>query len=123
MNEASTGPGTRFLETRTGGRYRLPLFLPVYEHRAPFIGIPELVDDFSVEGIITNAFLLYKKREIRSMLLERSSIKEYYGFHGLLVTDSGAYQRFRERVSNLTAKKEAQIKKERESKQKEGSTP
>ncbi len=27
----------RLFETKDGGKYRLPLFLPVYDHRAPFI--------------------------------------------------------------------------------------
>jgi len=84
----------RCLTTKSGAKYRLPLFLPVYEHRAPFIGIEELKRDFAVEGIITNAFLLYKDRPIYNRLIEQEDIKKYYGFDGLIVTDSGAFQGF-----------------------------
>jgi 7-cyano-7-deazaguanine tRNA-ribosyltransferase len=85
---------TRSLVTKSGAQYRLPLFLPVYEHKAPFISIEELKNDFAVEGIITNAFFLYKERAIRERLLDGTGIKNYYGFDGLIVTDSGAFQGF-----------------------------
>ena len=85
---------SRSLTTKAGVQYRLPLFLPVYEHKAPFIGIEELKRDFAVEGIITNAFLLYKDRPIHNRLIEQEDIKKYYGFDGLIVTDSGAFQGF-----------------------------
>lgn len=84
----------RYLATKTGAKYRLPLFLPVYEHKAPFIGIEELKRDFAIEGIITNAFLLYKDRSTHNRLIEQEDIKKFYGFDGLIVTDSGAFQGF-----------------------------
>ena len=84
----------RCLTTKSGAKYRLPLFLPVYEHKAPFISIEELKRDFAVEGIITNAFLLYKDRPIHNRLIGQEDIKKFYGFDGLIVTDSGAFQGF-----------------------------
>ncbi len=85
----------RLFETKEGGKYRLPLFLPVYDHRAPFIPAEELKRDFAVEGIIMNAFMLYKDRETREHLLGEEDIKEFSGFDGMVVTDSGAFQGFR----------------------------
>ena len=42
----------RLFETKDGGKYRLPPFLPVCDHRAPFIPVEELKCYFAIEGII-----------------------------------------------------------------------
>jgi 7-cyano-7-deazaguanine tRNA-ribosyltransferase len=46
-----------------------------------------------VKGLITNAFFLYKRREIKKTVLGQG-IRNFLGFKGLIVTDSGAFQQF-----------------------------
>jgi len=79
--------------TTDGTVYPTPLFLPVFQHGNPFISIEMLENEFCVKGLITNAFFLYKKREIKKTVLEQG-IKKFLGFKGLVVTDSGAFQQF-----------------------------
>ncbi|MBN1286251.1 MAG: tRNA-guanine transglycosylase [Anaerolineae bacterium] len=81
--------------TITGRTYPTPLFLPVFERNNPYITAPVLRDDFGVRGIITNGFLLYRDRSLREALAgpeSRMNVKQLYGFDGLVMTDSGAYQ-------------------------------
>ena len=80
--------------TVSGSTYATPLFLPVYKIGNAFISLESLREDFSVDGIITNAFLIYKRREYREILKEQP-LKEFLGFDGLIVTDSGAFQAFK----------------------------
>ncbi len=79
--------------TVNGDTYSTPLFLPVFEPENPFITAQELTDNFGVSGVITNGFLLYKRREIRAALTGPDfDVKRFLGFNGLVVTDSGAFQ-------------------------------
>ncbi len=73
--------------------YPTPLFLPVFQYGNPFISIDMLENEFCVKGLITNAFFLYKKREIKKTVLGQG-IRNFLGFNGLIVTDSGAFQQF-----------------------------
>ncbi len=81
----------RAVTTVTGQSYATPLFLPVFEHGNDFITTDDLQADFGVRGIITNAYLLYKQRALRRRLVEQG-VKDFLGFDGLVVTDSGAFQ-------------------------------
>jgi len=83
----------RLITTLEGKVYSSPLFLPVYEHGNPFIPIERLNSEFSISGLMTNAYFLYKRREIKPLVIERG-VKEFLGFDGLVVTDSGAFQQF-----------------------------
>jgi 7-cyano-7-deazaguanine tRNA-ribosyltransferase len=74
-----------------------PLFLPVYEPENPYLSLSEMQEAFGVRAIMVNAFFLYRRKELRRILLERG-IKDHLGFHGLVMTDSGAFQAFRSRV-------------------------
>jgi len=74
-----------------------PLFLPVYEPGNPYLSLEEMQQAFGVRGIMVNAFFLYRRKELRRILPERG-IKDHLGFHGLVMTDSGAFQAFRGRV-------------------------
>lgn len=76
-----------------GKEYATPLFLPVFQYGNPFISIEMLVHEFDVQGLITNAFFLYKDRTLKKTVLDRG-IKDFLGFNGLTVTDSGAFQQF-----------------------------
>jgi len=71
-----------------------PLFLPVYEPENPYLSLAEMQEGFGVQAVMVNAYFLYRRRELRRSLPERG-IKDYLGFGGLVVTDSGAFQGFR----------------------------
>lgn len=86
-------PTVRTVTTADGRVYPTPLFLPVFQPDNPFVSIPLLEQEFGIRGLITNAFFLYKKRELKTRVLERG-IREFLGFSGLIVTDSGAFQQF-----------------------------
>lgn len=73
--------------------YTTPLFLPVYKHFEPPIPIERLQADFGVRSLITNAFFLYKDRELKQRALDEG-IHQLIGFDGLIMTDSGAFQQF-----------------------------
>jgi 7-cyano-7-deazaguanine tRNA-ribosyltransferase len=81
----------RVIPLRDGISYNTPLFLPVYEEGNPFISLDRLQAEYPCEGIICNAYFLYKNRNIRKRA-DAFRIKEYLHFHGLVVTDSGAFQ-------------------------------
>ncbi len=83
----------RSIVTPTGQIYSTPLFLPVFEYGNSFITIERLKNEFSIRGLITNAYFLYKKREFKTVVLEKG-IKQFLEFDGLVVTDSGAFQQF-----------------------------
>ena len=79
--------------TKSGQQYETPLFLPVFEYNNDFITIERLKGDFPIRGLITNGYLLYKKRELKPIVLEKK-IKAFLNFDGLVMTDSGAFQQF-----------------------------
>jgi len=79
-----------------GGLCR-PLFLPVFEPGNPYVAARELEEEFRVEGIMVNAYFLYRQRSLRRSLPERG-IRDHLGFHGVVMTDSGAFQAFRGRL-------------------------
>lgn len=79
--------------TAKGKVYSTPLFLPVFEWGNPFITIERLKREFSIVGLMTNAYLLYKRKEFKSHVMGQG-IKEFRGFDGLVVTDSGGFRQF-----------------------------
>ena len=78
--------------TRSGEVYELPLFMPVYQPRNPVFQLALWQGDPAIQGIIVNAYFLYKQRDLRSSLVESASLKDFVGFQGLVTTDSGAFQ-------------------------------
>jgi 7-cyano-7-deazaguanine tRNA-ribosyltransferase len=75
----------------------VPLFLPVYEPGNPYLTLAEMQEQFGVRAIMVNAFFLYRDPQVRRQVLERG-IKDHLGFDGLVATDSGAFQAFRQRL-------------------------
>jgi 7-cyano-7-deazaguanine tRNA-ribosyltransferase len=75
----------------------IPLFLPVFEPGNAYLPLAEMQQEFGVDAIMTNAFFLYRQRSLRRSLPERG-VKDYLGFRGTVVTDSGAFQAFRGRL-------------------------
>lgn len=78
--------------TRAGVEYAQPLFLPVYQPRDRTFQLAAWEGDPAIEGIIVNAYFLYKQRELRRRLAADRSLKAFVDFPGLVVTDSGAFQ-------------------------------
>ncbi len=79
-----------------GGRQLpLPVFLPVYEPRKSVPDLSAWNTEPAVDGCIVNAYLLYKDRATREHLRETRDLHTYIGFHGTVMTDSGAYQGLR----------------------------
>jgi 7-cyano-7-deazaguanine tRNA-ribosyltransferase len=78
------------LQTRAG-KYELPIFLPVYQPYSNLVPVEAMHEDFGFRGLIVNSFFLYKNKTVKNLLKEQT-IKEYIGFDGLIMTDSGAFQ-------------------------------
>jgi len=91
--KTSVQKSSRPVITANGTVYATPLFLPVFQSGNPFISINMLEHEFQVKGLITNAFFLYKQRDVKKTVLEQG-IRNFLGFNGLIVTDSGAFQQF-----------------------------
>ncbi|HYF33179.1 MAG TPA: tRNA-guanine transglycosylase [Chitinophagaceae bacterium] len=79
------------LQTRAGA-YELPIFLPVYQPTSNLVPVDALSHEFGFRGLIVNSFFLYKNKETKNLLQNGTTIKEYIGFNGLIMTDSGAFQ-------------------------------
>ena len=88
-------PGT---SERPGKKVALPLFMPVYQSRSPTFRLSDWQSDPPIDACIVNAFFLYKQREIRKVLLASGSLHDHIGFHGIVATDSGAFQGFTRRL-------------------------
>jgi len=84
----------RVLRTPHAGDLDLPLFLPVYQPDKTAGAMDSWATEFGVRGCIVNAYFLYKNREIRNLFDQGVDIHDHIGFHGLVMTDSGAYQGF-----------------------------
>lgn len=76
-----------------GNIYQTPLFLPVYKYGDAPISIHRLKEEFGINSIITNAFFLYRNKELRNQAIEKG-IHDLMSFDGLIMTDSGAFQQF-----------------------------
>jgi 7-cyano-7-deazaguanine tRNA-ribosyltransferase len=79
------------LKTRAG-EYELPIFLPVYQPESNLVPVDALSQEFGFRGLIVNSFFLYKNKVTRHLLEGDTTIKQYVGFDGLIMTDSGAFQ-------------------------------
>ncbi len=73
-----------------GKKVETPLLLPVINPRKQEISLDEM-KSLGIEGIITNAYLLWKDEKTRKEILS-SGIHDFLGFDGLIMTDSGAFQ-------------------------------
>jgi 7-cyano-7-deazaguanine tRNA-ribosyltransferase len=93
LNKNSQRLPNRPVVTADGRTIATPLFLPVFQPGNPFVTIKMLARDFGARGLITNAFFLYKNRASKA-LVAAQGIREFLGFSGLIMTDSGAFQQF-----------------------------
>jgi 7-cyano-7-deazaguanine tRNA-ribosyltransferase len=96
---AANDVGPSVFRVPRGLELALPLFLPVYDRRGSLVSIDGWEETFGVEGCISNAFFIYKDRELRKRIKhEGTPLRELLGYDGLLVTDSGAFQGFTGRL-------------------------
>jgi 7-cyano-7-deazaguanine tRNA-ribosyltransferase len=84
--------------TNDGRVHPLPLFLPVYQPRESFFQLTMSDPGLQVDGVIVNAFFLYKQRDLRALLTSTTDLPRFVGFDGLIATDSGAFQGFTRRL-------------------------
>ncbi|MEM2083115.1 MAG: tRNA guanosine(15) transglycosylase TgtA [Nitrososphaerota archaeon] len=71
-----------------------PIFLPVYNPNIPLITPEEMIKEFNVKALMSNAYIIYKNEELRKETLSKG-IHEVLNFNGTIFCDSGAYQMFR----------------------------
>ncbi|MGC9084614.1 MAG: tRNA guanosine(15) transglycosylase TgtA [Thermoproteota archaeon] len=72
------------------GILETPYFFPVVNKNKLVITTSELKDEFKINGIMTNAYLI--KKEYESKGLEIEDIHKILNFDGIVYTDSGGYQ-------------------------------
>jgi 7-cyano-7-deazaguanine tRNA-ribosyltransferase len=82
----------RWLELRDGTRLETPLTMPVYQPKGSLVPMAAWVPDHGVRALILNAFFLYKDRAVRARFEAGMRLKDHIGFHGCVMTDSGAFQ-------------------------------
>ncbi|MFX1294158.1 MAG: tRNA guanosine(15) transglycosylase TgtA [Promethearchaeota archaeon] len=72
------------------GQVLTPTLMPVYNPNIPIIPAKELEDEFKIQMLITNAYIIYRTPK----LCEKASqgVHKLIGFHKTIMTDSGAYQ-------------------------------
>ena len=83
----------RCLRTASGNAVRLPVFLPVYQETFGSIAA-EQWQAYEIEACILNAYFMYKRRDLREAFAAGRTVQEHIGFHGVVMTDSGAFQGF-----------------------------
>lgn len=96
--EPSGGPARRCLRTQSGVEHALPLFLPVFQPDSPLLPRDAWNTGQEIDGCIVNAYFLYKRRELRERFQSGLTLREYVGVDGLIMTDSGAFQGFTQRL-------------------------
>ncbi len=70
-----------------------PTILPVVSPFENVISPKILYEEFKVDGIFTNAYILYNNKE-KASLAESKGIHSYLNYDGLIATDSGAFQHY-----------------------------
>ncbi len=68
--------------------------MPVYQTNSALVELETMIRTCDIEALIVNAYFLYKNRELRQRFESGLTLREYVGFPGLLMTDSGAFQGF-----------------------------
>jgi 7-cyano-7-deazaguanine tRNA-ribosyltransferase len=74
-----------------GKRVTTPALMPVFNVSNPVVSIEELVDEFNVKVLMTNAYMLLRNPELKKKVLD-GGIHRLLGFDGITATDSGSYQ-------------------------------
>ena len=70
-----------------------PAILPVINPNIQTISAREMWDEFGVDGIITNSYIIWKHEKLKRPALD-SGIHELLDYPGVVVTDSGTFQSY-----------------------------
>ena len=80
------------LHTRHGV-LQTPMLLPVVNPNIRTIEPREMWDDFGVQGLITNSYVIWKHDKLREPALA-NGVHDLLDFPGVIVTDSGTFQSY-----------------------------
>lgn len=72
------------------GTVLTPTLLPVYNPNVPLIPAKELEQEFKIQMLITNAYIIFRTPELREKA--KQGVHNLIDFHKAIMTDSGAYQ-------------------------------
>ena len=87
--------GGRFGKFVVNGKVvRTPALLPVINPNRLIVSPQELEKDFGAEVLITNAYIIWRNKDLRERA-EAEGIHKFLDFGGVVFTDSGAYQAMR----------------------------
>ena len=68
-----------------------PYLFPVINPFDQTISVKEIEKEFKLKGIMTNAYIIYKRKEAKEKVL-KEGIHDFLDFSGIIETDSGSYQ-------------------------------
>ena len=75
------------------GSFTTPALLPVVNPNILTIEPMEMWEEFGIEALITNSYVIWKNEELRESALEEG-IHSLLNFPGAIVTDSGTFQSY-----------------------------
>jgi 7-cyano-7-deazaguanine tRNA-ribosyltransferase len=75
------------------GILETPMLLPVVNPNIRTIEPREMWDDFGVQALITNSYVIWKHEKLRAPALEHG-VHELLDFPGIIITDSGTFQSY-----------------------------
>ncbi len=73
------------------GSVETPAIMPVINPNLELIPIDRLKSEFDAQILITNSYIIYRKKELRERALD-VGVHELLGFDGPIMTDSGTFQ-------------------------------
>ncbi|MAK26261.1 MAG: hypothetical protein CMA02_03215 [Euryarchaeota archaeon] len=75
------------------GNLQTPMLLPVVNPNIRTIEPREMWEDFGVQGLITNSYVIWKHDKLKEFALKQG-VHELLDFPGVIVTDSGTFQSY-----------------------------
>lgn len=78
------------MKTRSG-TVETPALLPVINPNLLLLSPAEMVEEYGIQALITNSYIIKKNDDLRERALE-SGLHEMLGFDGTIMTDSGTFQ-------------------------------
>jgi len=75
------------------GSLNTPMLLPVINPNIRTIEPREMWDEFGIQGIITNSYIMWKHDKLKQSVLSKG-VHELLDFPGVIVTDSGTFQSY-----------------------------
>ena len=75
------------------GPLQTPMLLPVVNPNIRTIDPREMWDDFGIQGLITNSYVIWKHEKLKDLAL-KDGVHKLLDFPGVIVTDSGTFQSY-----------------------------